>query len=160
MDRVFQGFNKIERIEYYEEKNEIVSDVYLNQELDSVVIIDRNIYEMSYLGAFSYREYINHQNRLMKNHKYLYRFLERDLDENREKILKILGGEMEIPPVPNKKITREGVDASYLEHHFEKIFFDLYGTEAYNLLTKEEGLIGFNGENIFADYVIEKRMRR
>ncbi|MGL5904601.1 MAG: DEAD/DEAH box helicase family protein, partial [Cetobacterium sp.] len=48
------------------------------------------------------------------------------------------------------------IDASYLEHHFETVFFELYGEDSYNLLSKEEQLVGFDGENIFADYVIEK----
>ncbi|MGL4402537.1 MAG: DEAD/DEAH box helicase family protein, partial [Fusobacteriaceae bacterium] len=160
MDSLFEGFNKIDVIEYYEENKEIRSDVYLNRDMETVVIIDRNICQLTYLGAFSYREYTNQQNQLMKKHKYLYRFLERDLEENRERIGKILMRELEIPPLPKKNIVREGIDASYLEHHFEEVFFGLYGAQSYNLLTKEQGIIGFNGENIFADYVIEKKDER
>ncbi|MGL6101505.1 MAG: DEAD/DEAH box helicase family protein, partial [Fusobacteriaceae bacterium] len=121
------------------------------------VIIDKNICQSTYLGAFSYREYTNQQNQLMKKYKYLYRFLETELKDNRERISKILVGELEIPPVPKKNIVRNVIDASYLEHHFEKVFFGLYGENSYNLLTKEKGIIGFSGENIFADYVIEKK---
>ncbi|MGL4732962.1 MAG: DEAD/DEAH box helicase family protein, partial [Fusobacteriaceae bacterium] len=160
MDSLFEGFDKLDTIEYYEGNKEIRSDVYLNREIETVVIVDRNIYEMSYLGAFSYREYTNHQNQLMKKYKYLYRFLESDLEENRERIGKILIEELEIPSAPKKNIVREGIDASYLEHHFEEVFFGLYGAQSYNLLIKEQGMIGFSGENIFADYVIEKKDER
>ncbi|MGL6099261.1 MAG: DEAD/DEAH box helicase family protein, partial [Fusobacteriaceae bacterium] len=157
MDNLFGEFDKIDTVEYYKNNNDIKSDIYLNKKLDSIVIIDKNICMTKFEEPFSYREYTNYQNRLMKKHRYLYRFLEKDIELNINKIRDIINGRIEIPLVAQKNIKREGIDASYLEHHFENMFMEFYGDESYNFLKKEAKIIGFNGENIFADYLIEKR---
>ena len=148
-------FDEIKNINYYEHRDDIYSKVYYSSELDTIIILDFNITEYEKNGAFSYREYTNLQNELMKKHRFLYRFHNEQIDI--EKIRKILNGSFEIPVMPSKNINRVGIDTSYLEHHFENIFFQLYGEDSYNLLVKEKQLVGFEGENIFTDYVIEKK---
>ncbi|MGL5088643.1 MAG: DEAD/DEAH box helicase, partial [Cetobacterium sp.] len=151
-------FEEIKKMSYYEHRDDIYSKVYYNSELDTIIIIDFNITEYDAVGAFSYREYTNLQNELMKKHTFLYRFSNREIDK--DKVRKILNGSLEIPIMPIKNINRVGIDASYLEHHFEKIFFEMYGEDSYNLLLKEKQLVGFEGENIFTDYVIEKKYEK
>lgn len=148
-------FEEIKKIAYYEHRDDIYSKIYYNLEKDTVIILDFNIAEYDSIGAFSYREYTNLQNELMKKHKYLYRFS--STETNKDRVRKILAGSLEIPVVPSKNINRLGIDASYLEHHFEKVFFEMYGEDSYNLLLKEKQLVGFEGENIFTDYVVEKK---
>lgn len=148
------GFQQIKTINYYNHRDDICSKIYYNEILDAIVILDFNITEIDSSGVFSYREYTNLQNQFMKKHKFLYRFCNENF--NKENLCKILEKTLEIPLVPTKNIGRTGVDASYLEHHFETVFFELYGEDSYDLLSKEEQLVGFHGENIFADYVIEK----
>ncbi|MGL6167846.1 MAG: DEAD/DEAH box helicase [Fusobacteriaceae bacterium] len=154
------NFEKIDVIKYYPHREEIISEVYLNKKYDNIIIVDKNISKVDYAGAFSYREYTNLQNQYMKKYKLVYRFLEKELLENFEKIEDILNEKIEIPFLPIKNINREGLDASYLEHHFEKVFFEMYGDSSFNCLIKEERFLGFNGENIFADYVIEKEKNK
>ncbi|WP_438566891.1 DEAD/DEAH box helicase [Cetobacterium sp.] len=149
-----RGFVEIKEIQYYKTREEIYSKIYYSEKLDVVLILDFNISEIHESKTFSYREYTNIQNQLMKKHKYLYRFCAEKIDKNR--LENIIDRELDIPLESVKNINRTGIDASYLEHHFETVFFEIYGEDSYNLLLKEEQLIGFDGENIFADYVIEK----
>lgn len=149
-----RGFVEIKEIQYYKTREEVYSKIYYSEKLDVVLILDFNISEIHESKTFSYREYTNIQNQLMKKHKYLYRFCAEKIDKNR--LESIIDRELDIPLESVKNIKRTGIDASYLEHHFETVFFELYGEDSYNLLSKEEQLVGFDGENIFADYVIEK----
>lgn len=156
MEKFFKakGFIEIEEIKYYQDREDIYSKVYYSEKLDTILILDFNITEVHEQRVFSYREYTNLQNEFMKKHKYLYRVCGERLDKNR--LESIIDRKLEIPVESAKNINRAGVDASYLEHHFETVFFEVYGEDSYNLLSKEEQLVGFDGENIFADYVIEK----
>ncbi|MGL5189684.1 MAG: hypothetical protein ACRC7S_08530, partial [Cetobacterium sp.] len=149
-----RGFVEIKEIQYYKTREEVYSKIYYSEKLDVVLILDFNISEIHEFKTFSYREYTNIQNQLMKKHKYLYRFCAEKIDKNR--LESIIDRTLDIPLESVKNINRTGIDASYLEHHFETVFFELYGEDSYNLLSKEEQLVGFDGENIFADYVIEK----
>ena len=156
MKKLFKDkeFIEIEEIKYYQDREDIYSKIYYSKKLDMILIFDFNITEIHDQRVFSYREYTNIQNELMKKHKYLYRVCGERFDKNR--LERIIDRELEIPLESVRNINRTGIDASYLEHHFETVFFELYGEDSYNLLSKEEQLVGFDGENIFADYVIEK----
>lgn len=154
----FKDFKKIDEQYYYEDNYNIFSKIYYSHELDIAIILDKNICNTEGIkNNFSYREYTNTQNLLMKKYKAVYRFMEEYIDTNFKFVKKILLQQYDIPCKSKNNINRKNCNTSFLEHYFENVFFELYGEDSFKYLNKEEQLVGFYGENIFIDYSIEKQ---
>ncbi|MGL5901636.1 MAG: hypothetical protein ACRCZO_03050, partial [Cetobacterium sp.] len=113
MKKLFKDkeFIEIEEIKYYQDREDIYSKIYYSKKLDMILIFDFNITEIHDQRVFSYREYTNIQNELMKKYKYLYRVCGERFDKNR--LERIIDRELEIPLESVRNINRTGIDASY-----------------------------------------------
>jgi len=126
------------------------------------LMVDYDIRDHS--NPFTYTEYIEEQNRWMRNSKSLYRWLvERpddieylvqktsfclhhgyDEDDNH---VKVFGGNR----------TLQAIDPTAPEAFFEQAFIDVYGRECFNSILREYPIIDINGSTRYVDYYIHHK---
>jgi len=124
------------------------------------LMVDYDIRDHS--SPFTYTEYIEEQNRLMRLSKSLYRWLvenpadietliqkirfclhsKYDEDDNR---IKVFGGDR----------TSQAIDPTAPEAFFEQAFIEIYGRESFNSILREYPIIDINGSTRYVDYYIQ-----
>ena len=127
------------------------SDFYVHDR--DVIILDDGICNCENKDqAFPYVLITDKQNSYMRKYDRVYRFLAEDKDT--------IGDFLTTSEEPSDLIytavanREEGTDSSPLEFHFEKMFSNVYGSNALKYLHKEYGITGSRGKNYFLDYLV------
>jgi len=151
-----ENYTLIETIYYYQDDESIYSLVFNKDSI--IVIVDVNICNVKN-ELFSYYEFVNKQNYYVNKFEYVYRFYvanKKDLEEFILSLNLLTNNyeEYEIKSHNNKRdITY--VDNSPVEHEFEKLFSQVYGSDSLTYLEKEYSLTTLNGNTLYCDYVLE-----
>ena len=143
-----QNYTLVETIAY---PNAGTSGFYIHDH--DVIILDDGICNRDASNiAFPYVLITDKQNYYMKNYERVYRFLIEDKDT----ISDFLSNPIEsyasdYTIVANRE---DGTDSSPLEFYFERMFSNVYGTNALKYLRKEYSITGRHGRNYFLDYLV------
>ena len=143
-----QNFTLVETVAY---PNGGTSGFYIHDH--DVIILDDGICNRDSSNiAFPYVLITDKQNYYMKNYERVYRFLIEDKDT----ISDFLSNPIEsyasdYTIVANRE---DGTDSSPLEFYFERMFSNVYGTNALKYLRKEYSITGRHGRNYFLDYLV------
>lgn len=157
-----QGFQLIEEVYYYNNDNDICSLFFDYKEY--CLILDINICNVKPI-IFNYVDYVDKQNEYMFKYKQCYRFYvenDSDIQEALVTFNTLINKESNIDLIDYHYLNRSKThpDNTPLESYFEDCFTEVYGQDALKFLEKEYALIDVNGNNIFVDYVIEKKNQK
>ena len=127
------------------------SDFYVHDR--DVIILDDGICNCENKDqAFPYVLITDKQNSYMKKYDRVYRFLAEDKDTIDDFLTTSKEpSDLTYTMVANRE---EGTDSSPLEFHFEKMFSNVYGSNALKYLHKEYGITGRRGKTYFLDYLV------
>ena len=117
------------------------------------IILDRDICKRKGKEpVFPYVLITDKQNSYMKKYDHVYRFLVEDMDQINDFLCSTdEPAEIGYTVVANRE---EGTDSSPLEFYFEKMFSNVYGSNALKYLHKEYSITGPRGNNYFLDYLV------
>lgn len=167
MNRVYDnlkqyGFLLLEEIKYFNDTEDIYTLFLLRN--NNCLIIDVHICDNTNV-LFSYADYTNKQNEYMFKYEKCFRFYiedEQDLDEVIVTFNMLIDNNNFNELEDYKFVNRNEiyVDNSPLEFFFEDCFEEVYGYDGLKYLEKEYALTDINGNNIFIDYVVEKKDKK
>ncbi|MBN2808620.1 MAG: DEAD/DEAH box helicase [Deltaproteobacteria bacterium] len=126
------------------------------------LMVDYDIRDRS--KPFTYTEYIEEQNRLMRNSKSLYRWLV-ESPADVEPLLHQLrfclhhGYDEDDNKVRAAGVNRakQAIDPTAPEAFFEQAFIDVYGRKSFNSVLREYPVIDINGSTRYVDYYIQRK---
>lgn len=155
-----RNFKLKEIVQYYQDNDSIFSLFFIYNDL--CLILDVNI--CNYCNKiFSYSDYTNKQNEYMFNYNQCYRFYienESDIEEAIVTFFTLIREDTYLEINENYRYVNRNEshpDNTPLESFFEECFEEVYGTDSKRYLEKEYPLIDIYGNNIFVDYVVEKK---